>query len=107
MYVTVPSVISLGTVIESNNVEFSPGTVGSGEKDIDVNLKSEPPFEQSVRDAKDDDADRARAKRRGAHILFYVSKTEFRRSVFARPHKIYQNMVPIHPVHCKHVQIHT
>ena len=46
-YVTVPLVISSGTVIERNKVEFSPGTVGSGEKDIDVNLKREPPFEQS------------------------------------------------------------
>jgi hypothetical protein len=28
-------------------VEFSPGTVGSGEKDMDVSLNSDSPFEQS------------------------------------------------------------
>jgi hypothetical protein len=49
----VPAVISCGIFIERSRVEFSPGTVGSGEKDIDVNLNRETPFEQSVTDPVD------------------------------------------------------
>jgi hypothetical protein len=50
-------------------VEFSPGTAGSGEKDIDVILKRDPPFEQSVTDAKHWDTDRTKVKRT-RNILF-------------------------------------
>ena len=46
-YVAVPPVISSGTDIDSSRVEFSPGTVGSGKKDMDVSLNSDNPFEQS------------------------------------------------------------
>lgn len=43
-----PPEICAGTVIDSNRVEFSPATGGSGEKDIEDSLNSAPPLEQSV-----------------------------------------------------------
>jgi hypothetical protein len=38
----------VGTFIVRRSVEFWPGTVGSGEKLMEVSLNSEAPFEQSV-----------------------------------------------------------
>jgi hypothetical protein len=50
-YVTVPDSTRLGTFIESRSVEFFPGTVGSGKKDIDVSVNLDVPDEQSLTDA--------------------------------------------------------
>jgi hypothetical protein len=52
----------VGTFIDSKRVEFSPGTVGSGEKVIDVSVKSARPLEQS------DTEESAEAIRRGARM---------------------------------------
>jgi hypothetical protein len=46
-YVAVPFVTVEGTFISRRRVEFTPGTVGSGAKLIDVSLNREAPFEQS------------------------------------------------------------
>ena len=43
-----PPVTCSGTDIESNSVEFIPGTVGSGVNDMEESLNRDPPFEQSV-----------------------------------------------------------
>lgn len=42
-----PLFSSSGTFRESRSVEFSPGTVGSGEKDMDTGWNREAPLEQS------------------------------------------------------------
>jgi hypothetical protein len=60
--VAVPFVTWAGTFIDSKRVEFSPGTVGSGEKLIDVSVKRARPLEQS------DTEERAEAIRRGARM---------------------------------------
>jgi len=65
----VPFVISSGTFIERRSVEFWPGTVGSGEKDIEVSLKREAPFEQSVTEALEATTDARKA--RTANIILY------------------------------------
>jgi hypothetical protein len=52
----------VGTFIDKRSVEFSPGTVGSGEKLIEVNVKSPRPLEQS------DTEERAEAVRRGTRM---------------------------------------
>jgi hypothetical protein len=61
-YVAVPLATSVGTFIDRSSVEFSPGTVGSGEKLIDVSVKRAAPFEQS------DTEERAEAVRREAKM---------------------------------------
>ena len=48
VYVAVPFVTSAGTCINKRRVEFSPGTVGSGEKLIEVSVSRDFPLEQSV-----------------------------------------------------------
>ena len=51
VYVAVPFVTCSGTDNERRRVEFWPGTVGSGENDMDVIVKSAFPFEQSETEA--------------------------------------------------------
>jgi len=48
VYVAVPFDTSAGTSRDKRRVEFSPGTVGSGEKLMEVSLSSDLPLEQSV-----------------------------------------------------------
>jgi hypothetical protein len=60
--VAVPLVTSVGTFIDNKSVEFSPGTVGSGEKLIDVSVKRAAPLEQS------DTEESAEAVRRGVRM---------------------------------------
>ena len=52
-------------------MEFLPGTVGSGEKDIEVSLKSEAPLEQSETEPYAPPTADARIARR-ANILMYT-----------------------------------
>jgi hypothetical protein len=56
----VPLLIVSGTFMERRRVEFLPGTVGSGENDMDVGLKSDWPLEQSDTEAPVDARSRER-----------------------------------------------
>jgi hypothetical protein len=44
--------ISSGTFIDNIRVEFTPGTVGSGAKDMEVSCNKDVPEEQSETDAR-------------------------------------------------------
>jgi hypothetical protein len=68
----VPFVISSGIFIDRRRVEFCPGIVGSGEKDIEVSLKRDAPLEQSETDPYALPIADARIARR-ANILMYTS----------------------------------
>ena len=46
-----PLLMASGTFMERRRVEFLPGTVGSGENDMDVGLKRDWPLEQSDTEA--------------------------------------------------------
>jgi hypothetical protein len=59
--------ISSGTFIDNIRVEFTPGTVGSGAKDMEVSCNKEAPLEQSETDAR---AVGKRYARRRANIIF-------------------------------------
>jgi hypothetical protein len=52
VYVAVPLLTSAGTSRDKRRVEFSPGTVGSGEKVMEVSVSSDLPLEQSVTEEK-------------------------------------------------------
>ena len=62
-----PLLISSGTFMERRRVEFLPGTVGSGENDMDVGLKRDWPLEQSDTEAPVDA--RSRVNRANTRLI--------------------------------------
>jgi hypothetical protein len=70
----VPLLIASGTFIERRRVEFLPGTVGSGEKVMDVGLKRDWPLEQSDTEAPADA--KSRESRVNTRLILHIIRDQ-------------------------------
>jgi hypothetical protein len=64
--------------MDKRSVEFSPGTVGSGEKDMDVGLKTEAPLEQSDTELRATGESRKAVRANRRLILHHILCKKFR-----------------------------